>query len=151
MKEKDMWSSFIDEKPEYKNSKYEAWCFGGNTVDDVNKLAKLVKDGIKTATASAYELYEIDKEPLPTVGDFNIILDSDKNAICITQTTKVYVCPFDKVSESHAYKEGEGDRSLDYWREVHEKFLKNEIQEYKLSFNDETPIVCEEFKVVYPM
>lgn len=146
-----MWSLFIEKNPEYKNAKYEAWCFGGNNEDDVNKLAKLVKDGIKTATASAYELYEIDKEPLPPVGYFNIILDSDKNAICITQTTKVYVCPFDKVSKEHAYKEGEGDKSLSYWREVHRQFFKNELKEYNLPFNGDTHVVCEEFKMVYSM
>ena len=34
--------------------KYEAWSFG----EAPDKLASLVKDGIKTATCSAYDLYE---------------------------------------------------------------------------------------------
>ena len=35
--------------------------------------------------------------------------------------------PFDEVSKEHAYKEGEGDRSLAYWRDVHEDFFAEEF------------------------
>ena len=35
----------------------------------------------------------------------NIILESDNNAVCITETTKVYTFPFWKVSESDYLKE----------------------------------------------
>ena len=40
---------------------YDAWSFG----DDADTLARLVKDGIKTATCSAYCFYELEKEDLP--------------------------------------------------------------------------------------
>ena len=66
---------------------YEAWAFGG----DADKLAQLVKDGIKAATCSALVFYELENEELPQVGGYNIILDSEENAVCITRTTKVYV------------------------------------------------------------
>ena len=36
-----------------------------------------------------------------------------------------------EVSEEHAYKEGEGDRSLAYWRAVHEEFFTKEFEETK--------------------
>lgn len=38
---------------------------------------------IKTATCSAYDLYHAEGEPIPKVGDYSIILNSDGEAVCI--------------------------------------------------------------------
>ena len=124
---------------------YEAWSFG----EAPDKLADLVLQGIKTATCSAYDLYLINNEPLPREGDYSIILNSNEEAVCIIKTLKVYVTAFNQVSDEHAYKEGEGDRSLEYWRKVHVKFLTNELASVHKSFNENTKVVCEEFEVMY--
>lgn len=124
---------------------YDAWSFG----DDADGLAALVKAGIKTATCSAYDLYEAEGEDLPQPGDTGVILDSRDNAVCIIRTTRVYVVPFDEVTAEHAFREGEGDRSLEYWREVHESFLKEELASTGFEFSGDSRIVCEEFEVVY--
>ena len=123
----------------------DSWAFG----DDADRLAKLVLQGVKIATSSAYALYAIDGESLPEAGEYSVILDSHDNAKCIIKTAKVYVTSFDKVSEAHACKEGEGDRSLAYWREVHEKFFTDQLKEAGLSFSPAMEVVCEEFEVVY--
>ena len=124
---------------------YEAWPFG----EAPDKLAGLVAQGIKTATCSAYDLYQIDDEPLPQAGEYSVILNAREEAVCIIKTTKVYVAEFDEVSEEHAFKEGEGDRSLEYWRKVHADFLTNELASVHKSFDGKTKVVCEEFEVVY--
>ncbi len=124
---------------------YEAWSFG----EAPDKLADLVLQGIKTATCSAYDLYLINREPLPQTGDYSVILNSDEEAVCIIQTLKVYVTEFNQVSEEHAFKEGEGDRSLDYWRKIHISFLTNELASVNKPFYENTKVVCEEFAVVY--
>ena len=124
---------------------YEAWSYGVAA----NKLADLTNRGIKTATASAYVLYEIDEEELPKENSYSVILDEDDNAICIIKTTKVYVVPFNQVSEDHAYKEGEGDRSLNYWRKVHKEFFTPQMEEAGLSFTEDMLVVCEEFEKVF--
>ena len=126
--------------------KYEAWSFG----ETPDKLAALVKDGIKTATCSAYDLYEAESENLPEAGEYSVILDSHEDAVCIIQTKKVYVAAFDRVTAEHAFQEGEGDRSLDYWRKIHKDFLKKELAAINRSFDGNTKVVCEEFKMVYP-
>ena len=126
------------------NGKYNAWAFG----DDADKLANLVKAGIKTATCSALCFYELEGEPLPRVGEYNVILDSNEEAVCITQTTKVCIKPFNEISEEHAFKEGEGDRTLSYWQKVHQRFFTEELKMVGLSFNTEMKLVCEEFEVV---
>ena len=144
MNAQEMWNLFA--KKETITSGYEAWAFGGAP----DKLAQLTLDGIKTATASAYPLYEREGEELPKEGEFSVILDSGENAVCVIQTSKVYVVPFAEVSETHAYKEGEGDRSLDYWRQVHEEFFIACMQEAGLTFTPQMKVVCEEFLRVYP-
>jgi uncharacterized protein YhfF len=147
MTEKEMWNIYTKNN-NVKNKNYTAWCFGGEA-EEANELAELVVMGRKTATASAYELYKIENSPLPPVGDLNIILDTNNNAVCITETTKVYTCPFNQVSESHAFKEGEGDLSLEYWRKVHKDFFTKELSVYNLGFDENMIVVCEEFKVVW--
>ena len=59
------------------------------------------------------------RELLKRMEELNIILDAKGDAVCITETTKVYICPFNEISASHAFKEGEGDRSLEYWYSIH--------------------------------
>lgn len=124
---------------------YDAWQFG----EAPDKLADLVVQKIKTATCSAYDLYAIDNEPLPKAGEYSIILNSKDEAVCIIQTRRVYVTEFNHVSAEHAFKEGEGDRTLEYWRRVHEKFLRNELASVNKSFDGTTKVVCEEFEVVF--
>ena len=121
MTAEQLWSKFA-EKNGIKHNEYEAWQFGGAP----DKLAELVLRGIKTGTASAEELYKIDNEPIPTEGEYSVILNSRDEAVCVIRTTKVSVVPFCDVSAHHAFCEGEGDRSLAYWRKVHEEFFRDE-------------------------
>ena len=139
-----MWEAYSQK--ENIQADYEAWSFGA----DADALAELVQQGIKTATASAYPLYELEGEPLPQEGEYSVILDSQNNAVCIIQTERVFVVPFRDVEERQAWKEGEGNRSLAYWREVHRKFFVSCMQEAGLSFDEDMCVVCEEFKKVYP-
>ncbi|MCL1631981.1 ASCH domain-containing protein [Sporolactobacillus sp. CPB3-1] len=143
---KKFWNDF-KMKHSLAQDDYQAWSFG-YTAETANELADLVVQGIKTATASAYELYEKD-EPLPQVGEYNIILDGSGLPVAVTKTVVVEIIPFNAVSWEHAYHEGEGDRSLAYWREVHEDFFKREYAEAGLNFDQTIPCVCEVFEVVY--
>ena len=140
-----MWKKFV-EKCNITDNEYDAWAFG----DDADTLAELVRCGIKTGTSSAYPLYEIEGEPLPEASGYSVILNSKDEAVCIIENTKVYVVPFCEVSAKHAFKEGEGDRSLAYWRKVHEAFFSECMKEAGLAFDEDMKVVCEEFRVVYP-
>ncbi|MEI3607393.1 ASCH domain-containing protein [Pseudogracilibacillus sp. SE30717A] len=127
---------------------YDVWAFG-NSKAMADELAELVLSGIKTATASNYILYELENEKLPYPGLFNIILNGNEEAVAIIETTDIEIIPFNKVTEEHAYLEGEGDRSLDYWRDVHEKFFEEEFSSINQTFDETMLVVCERFKVVY--
>ena len=144
MNAQQMWALYAEK--EKITAEYDAWAFG----DDPDELARLVLLGEKTGTSSAYLWYDLEKEPLPKEGEYNVILNSAEEAVCITKTTRVYITPFNRVAEAHARKEGEGDKSLTYWRKVHEDFFTKELEEAGLSFRDTMEIVCEEFVRVYP-
>lgn len=145
MTAEELWNSFVNKTG--LTADYEAWAFG----DDPDTLAALVLRGIKTATASAYPLYALDGEALPAVGEYSVILNSRDEAVCIIRTTKVFTLPFCEVGAEQAYKEGEGDRSLEYWRRVHREFFAECMSEAGLEFSEDMPVVCEEFELVYPV
>lgn len=140
----EMWSKY--QLINHQASIYDAWkfCGGGPSADE---LARLVIAGIKTATASLYEAYGND--PIPQVGDYSVILYNNDEACCIVQNTKVTICPFNEVSEEHAFKEGEQDRSLQTWRKIHYQFFWPYFESKNIPFDEKTKLVLEEFKVVF--
>jgi uncharacterized protein YhfF len=126
----------------------QAWAFG-NTSEMADRLGDLVVRGIKTATASLVWTLEEGHEPYPAVGEYSIVLNGQGLPICIIQTTDLTVVPFIQVKEEHAYLEGEGDRSLEYWRRVHWEFFGEECKEIGRTPDEQMPIMCERFKLVY--
>ena len=125
---------------------YDAWAFG----DDPDELARLVNDGVKTATASGALWYDLEGEDLPKAGQYSVILDTRDEAVCIIRTTRVFTVPFNEVDDVQAYREGEGDRTLSYWRQVHERFFSEELASIGRTFDEKMLVVCEEFQKVYP-
>ena len=133
-----LWNEFKN-KNSIDGDNYSIWAFG----DNPDLLLKLVKTGEKTATSSLYKLYNSDEE-LSKAGEYNIILNSKGQAECITKTTKVYLTKFSDITDAHAYKEGEGDKSLSYWKNIHEC-----LTSYNEKITSDDLIVCEEFELVY--
>lgn len=141
------WEEFCKKNNIPTITKYEAWSFG-NTKETADELANLVNIGIKTATTSAYELYEAG-EKIPQVGEYNIILDGLDQPVCITQTQVVYIMPYNLISPEHAWHEGEGDRSYKYWKKVHDEFFYTEYKQCGKQFYEQAPMVCEVFEKIY--
>ena len=139
------WEKFINEHQEYKDKSYTAWQFGA----DPDVLAELVISGKKTLTCSSLKEYELENEGLPKAGELSIILGADDTPKCIIECTKVYTIVFKDADEEIAYKEGEGDRSLSYWRQAHLDFFGWLYPEMGLEFYEDEKIVVEEFKCLY--
>ncbi|MFC5337969.1 ASCH domain-containing protein [Leucobacter denitrificans] len=125
----------------------EAWAFGA-TPDHADGLLALVLDGIKTGTASPLWDYEHSKEPVPTVGEYSIILDGRGAPRALLETTAISIVPFDEVTEEHAHAEGEGERTLAAWREIHEHYWRN-YSENPRGYVSDMPVVCERFRLLY--
>lgn len=145
-----MWENYLQSLPAANRDgkTYTSWAFGDGPAM-AEELAGLVKSGEKTATCSLYMLYELDDDPMPFAGELNIITTWEGQAEVITETVNVQVLPFNEVSEEFAAKEGEGDKSYDYWRRVHIEFFTNELKQIGKEFDESLLVVCEEFRVVY--
>lgn len=141
----ELWQQYLAASGKEPSTPPAAWAFGVQA----DELLELVLQGKKTATASPAELYEIESEPLPQQGERSIILDAAGNARCIIETTDVMVVPFSQVPAEHALLEGEGDRSIAFWRRAHEEAFVPWLAEAGISFHEETPVVLERFKLLY--
>ena len=150
MTEKELWKEFCEKKNVDINTPYEAWGFGDDE-ETADELAELVLKGRKFGTASSYDEYVMEDalHELPKAGDYSIILNSKGEAVCVIRDYDVYVRAFGAVAPFHAYAEGEGDRSLDYWRNVHTEFFKECLDDTDMPFNQESKVVCEKFSVEY--
>jgi len=143
------WQRFLKANPRNQSPlTYEdAWSFG-DTPQMADELAALVLAGKKTATTSAAALYEIEQEALPQSGTYSVLLNGSDVPKAVLYLESVSIVPFE-VTADFAFLEGEGDRTLAYWRRVHEAFFRRAYASAGLSFHDQMLCVCEKFCVVY--
>jgi uncharacterized protein YhfF len=146
------WKAYVSTLPEKHSHRRldtpPAWSFG-NSSEMADELGVLVLHGTKTATCSLLWEHETDGLPLPQVGELSIILDGVGLPLCLIETVGVEVKPFGAVDASFAAAEGEGDRSLEYWREGHRRYFLPYCKSIGRPFDENTPLVCERFKLVY--
>lgn len=146
---REFWRAFCQNNPEINpNKPYEVWCFHHNQ-ESSKKLALLVLAGKKRATASLME-YEADTSDGGTVGGYSVVTDFEGNPQCVIQTTEVACLPFSEVDAQFAFDEGEGDRTLEYWRAAHRKFFIECCRELGVEFDESMPICCKRFKMLFP-
>ncbi|WP_084024367.1 ASCH domain-containing protein [Vulcanibacillus modesticaldus] len=102
----------------------------------------------KTGTSSSLWSYEYFHEEIPKKGEISIITNWAGRPKCVIETTKVEIVKFNKVTEEFAKTEGEGV-NLEYWRKVHWDFFQKESRITGKLPDENMPIVCENFKVIY--
>jgi len=124
----------------------EGW---GDSSRLADELGALIAAGTKTATCSALWEYEAEGSTLPEVGSKTIVLDGNNEPLCIVETTEVEVQPYDEVDAQFAHEEGEGDRSLEYWRDAHWRFFSRTLPNIGREPTIDMPLVCERFRVIY--
>jgi uncharacterized protein YhfF len=100
--------------PDMNWRELEAFSFGDNPAL-ADQLLALVLDGKKQATCWAVT------EGLKgaAVGKSMVALDSKQLPRVVLRTIELVQRRFDEVDDQFAYDEGEGDRSLAYWRAAH--------------------------------
>ena len=128
---------------------YEDFHFDDNE-PSANHLAALVLAGTKRATAGLAWSFEAAGKLSPKPGDLSVVTDWRGNPLCIIETTQVEVVPFEEVSAAFAATEGEGDKSLRYWRRAHWAYLGRECARIGRTPDQRMPVLCERFTVVYP-
>ena len=129
--------------------RYDAFFFGADA-DLADQLGALVQSGLKTATCSLLWEYEAEGETLPAPGQRSIVTTFAGEPLCIIETIEVSVQPFGTVDADFARDEGEGDRSLAYWRAAHTRFFTPLCAALGRELSDDTPLVCERFRAIFP-
>jgi uncharacterized protein YhfF len=145
------WRAFVEATEGVDEARFTGAFAFGDGAAMADELAALVLQGTKRATASALWAYEAEGEALPRPGDLSIVADGSGTPRCVIETLAVEVVPFREVTEAFAHAEGEGDRSLAYWRRVHRAFFTRELAAAGQAFDASMPVVCERFEVRYPL
>ena len=144
-----LWSDFLSAHPNNTIKEVPESFYFCDNKKDADECAELVVKGIKQATATSLWWYEKNNEAIPKAGDQYVITDWDGNARAVIEMTKVEKVPYNKITSEFAKIEGEGDKSLKYWKEVHEAYYKREMEPFGDAFSEEMIIVCEYFKTKY--
>ena len=110
----------------------------GDGPELADKLLALVLAGVKTATCST-----ADEPNTSTPGERWIVLDGRGTPRCVIESTEVTYRRFGEVDAAFAHDEGEGDRSLAYWRQAHRDYFGRQGK-----FSEDMMLMCERFRLV---
>jgi len=113
------------------------------------ELGELVRAGVKTATAGLLWAWQARDGAPPAPGQRQVIVDWSGRPLAVIEMTEVTVIPFERVGADFARDEGEGDRSLAHWREVHWRFFARECQRIGREPSPSMPVVCMRFRLLH--
>ncbi|MGP7961396.1 ASCH domain-containing protein [Sanguibacter sp. A247] len=115
-----------------------------------DELLHLVLTGAKRGTATLEAEVTAGGETAPAVDDHWVMCDGAGMPRCVLRTTTVEAVRFDEVDEDFARAEGEGDLSLESWREGHERYWKRAAVRLGVPFGPGSIVIAERFVVVWP-
>lgn len=90
--------------------------FGSPRMEE--RLAALIIAGRKRATVWS------GRDENPTVPGMRWLVTVADRPVAIIETVSVGQCGFDEIDGDFAVREGEGDRSLAFWRLAHEQYFR---------------------------
>jgi uncharacterized protein YhfF len=110
----------------------------GDSPGMADELANLVLAGVKRATCWAAS-----EGALTEPGKCMVMLDGAGRPRAVIETVEVTQQRFGEVDAAFAWDEGEGDRTLDYWRHAHRSYFSRRGE-----FSEDMLLYCERFYVV---
>ena len=146
---KALWGDFLDQHLEYAFAEDPGVGYFGDTKEIADSCLELVLKGEKRATAHSLLGLQLRNEPLPKIGDMNIITDWEGRAHCIVRTVRVTLKPFFAVTSSYAQLEGEGDGSLEYWKKSHWEYYTRELAPFERRPLESMIVVFEVFEKIF--
>ena len=111
-------------------------------------VTQLAIDRVKRATAHLAMDFERNGVPRRQEGDYWVILWESFKPACVLEIVKVEERPFRDVDEAFAAREGEGDGSLEYWRNCHEEYFKLQLADWGEPWSEDLTVVLESFELV---
>ena len=120
----------------------------GNTPEMAARLAHAVVKGVKRGTTGWVAAAEHDGSTIPHVGTVSIVTDGFGYAQCAIQSERIERLRFRDVDARHAWAEGEADRSLEDWREGHQRYFASEGAQLGLTFTEDAELFFEHFRLL---
>ena len=142
------WFEYLEKNNLPKTTPYSGEFILGEDEVSCLQLSALILGGKKTGSFTALDSFIIDNEPLPKAGSNYVVADWNEVPLCIMQTTKVTILPYNQITWEMAEKEGEED-SFESWKESHNEFFEYDAEIMGYEFKPDMPVVFEEFKVIY--
>ena len=146
---RNMWFEFIHSMPEYSIMSIPEIFYFCDNKKDADACADLVVRGVKKATSPSLWWFKTNGIDLPKVGDLFIITDWDGLAKAIIKTSRIDTIAFQNITERYAQTEGEGDKSLSYWKKTHWDYYTREMKAYNTQPTPEMMIVCQQFRTIW--
>ncbi|MEL6189442.1 MAG: ASCH domain-containing protein [Myxococcota bacterium] len=143
----ELWARFRVQDPEAPETPPAVFHFCDNE-RDANLCAELVAAGRKQATAASLAELEVAGDKAPEPGDLAVVTDWAGRARAVIRTRSVEIREFQDVDADFARDEGEGDLSLEWWREAHEAYYRRVLAGTRHAFSPELLIACERFDTV---
>jgi uncharacterized protein YhfF len=109
--------------------------------------------GRKTATSSLLAQWECEREALPTVGERQIVPDSNGRPAATIELTAIDVVPLAEVGLRLVREEGERYKSVNDWRQAHERYWAADVipqfpRASRRRIDGDTLVVLERFRVI---
>ncbi|MDV3220250.1 ASCH domain-containing protein [Intrasporangium sp.] len=115
-----------------------------------DELLDLVLTGPKRATAALVADFAAQGDPLPRVGSHWIACDGSGRPRVVLRSVELRLATFEDVDEAFASDEGEGDRTLETWRDGHRRYWVRTCAARGDTWSESDEIVLERFRVVWP-
>lgn len=121
----------------------------GDSPELAEELGELVRQGRKRATTGLLWQWEAEDGGPPEPGRREVVIDWRGSPLAVIEFTEVRVIPFLEVDAEFASEEGEGDRSLSYWRAAHRSYFGRQCERLGRQLADDMPVVCVRFRVLH--
>ena len=142
--------NYLKSLPEEVASKYTSYSADYYCADEYNAnvCADLILRGEKQASCSLDYWYSHEGELMPEIGHLQVVTNWSGDPVCIIEITSVSKCKYKDVTPEFAAAEGEGDKTLAWWRDAHWRFFSKECEELAMEPSEVMVLVLEHFQVV---
>lgn len=148
---KEYLDRFLSSLPIEMSNKYTSFSADYYCADEYNAnlCADLIVRREKQASCSMKYWYSHKGEPMPEIGHLQVVTNWYGDPMCIIEITCVTECRYCDVGEAFAAAEGEGDKTLAWWREAHWAFFSVECKALGIEPTEDMLLVLERFEVVF--
>jgi uncharacterized protein YhfF len=145
----DFWLDYCHAVKLSENTPYQAWHFGDSR-QLAHELVELVLHGPKRATAGLGFVTDALPHTAAVPDGYSVVTEIDGTPRAVIRTTGLERRKFSDVDAAFAWDEGEGDRTLDDWKQGHWSYFSRECESLGRAMSEDAEVCLERFELLYP-